>query len=93
MNIEQLKEGQELQQLIETTQKGIKELESLKEKRKITIEKLNDGQFWLTIAELKDGSGSRAELNRSFGNAELLDMIINKLKEQLKDLNSKFMSL
>jgi len=93
MFIDQLKEGQELQKLIEITNKGIKNLEGLKNKRKITLENLRDGQYSLTICEESDGSGISADLSRYIGNADLLDLIINKLKDQVKDFESKFFKL
>jgi len=93
MLIEQLKEGQQILELIKVAENSIKNLEKLKEKRENAKGKYNDGQYWLTITEHNDGSGCRAELNRHFGNAELLDMIIDKLEEQLKDLSDRFAEL
>ncbi|MEH7116114.1 hypothetical protein V7128_01645 [Neobacillus vireti] len=95
MDAKQYKTGGELLDLIETTKIGIEELESLRLKRREDKENrtYDDGQYWLFVGEFSDGSGKKAKLNRYHGNAQLLDIIIDTLKEQLKKFEEEFAAL
>lgn len=90
MNVDQLKDGQRLLEIINTTRKGLEKLKQLKEKRKDTKDnKFDDGQYKLWIGEYSDGS-EKAELTRYKGNAALLDVIILELEKQLAELEAEF---
>lgn len=97
MNYEQLEKAKELEELIRTTGNGI---ESLKKGRaKVLEEKRFDDKHYedeiynLTVCKESDGSGFNAKLTRYFGNLELLDMIIEKLEEQLAFFEAEFEKL
>ena len=94
MKKEQLEKANELEQLISITGKELKALHLLKKKREVKDKKhYNDGQYWLAISEHNDGSGHKAKLNRYYGNAELLDVIITTLEKQLKEFEIMFQEL
>ncbi|KAA9007293.1 hypothetical protein F4V43_02055 [Paenibacillus spiritus] len=95
MNIQQLQQGEELLELIKTTQEGIKVLKKLYEERRENRNQaaLDDGLYSLSISKFRDGSGTNADLSRYFGNWELLNVIIQTLERQLKEFEAKFESL
>lgn len=94
MTVEQIEKGNELQELITKTESQLKGLYGLKEKRNPKDKRhFNDGQFFLSISEYYDGSGAKAELNRYYGNAELLDVIIETLEKQVAQFKKLFKEL
>lgn len=96
MNLEQLKQGQQLAEIIKRTEEGLAKLKELQYKRKEETKRDNvfdDGQYNLFIGPHRDGSGSAAELSRYMGNAELLDIIVNALENQLANFKSQFEEL
>ena len=94
MKKEQLEKANELELLISITEKELKALHLLRKKREVKDEKhYNDGQYYLTITEYDDGSGHKGKLNRYYGNAELLDVIITTLEKQLKEFEIMFQEL
>lgn len=98
MTEENLKKGNELKELIQVTEQGLNNLITLKEKSnkesfKDDTHYYNDGMYWLSVSEHSDGSGGSAKLTRYLGNEELLDMIINKLSDQLAFFKSEFNNL
>ena len=93
MTSEQLKEGQELKELIEITKTALQALKEIKPKKR-TAEKMHDDKvFNLYICEYKDGSGIYANLARYSGNVDLLKVIKKELERQLKDFESQFEKL
>lgn len=97
MTNDQMEKGYELQRLIETTSEGLKEMKKLRRKNANNARSKeafwDDKSYLLSISEYDDGSGCNAKLTRYFGNAELLDAIIDKLEEQLKEFTRMFEEL
>jgi len=97
MTEESLKKGQVLSKTIETTKKGIENLEVLllevDKKPGRRDNELHDGLYNLCISEHKDGSGKKADLSRYGGNVRLLKVIIKELKTQLQEYEEQFEKL
>ncbi|MGD6876945.1 hypothetical protein [Bacillus infantis] len=96
MNVDQLERGNKLLKVIEVTKDALVNLKELSHKnssKENNIYDLVDGHYNLTIAEHRDGSGIKGVLNRSVGNAKLLDVIIKELEQQLIDFEEEFKSL
>lgn len=107
MDADKLKKGMELNALIEKTEIGLERLKELKIRIKSQsqshpeaqpkpdryIKHYEDGVYSLSISQYDDGSGGCAELNRSLGNEELLDTIIDKVGEQLDRYQKEFEEL
>ena len=93
MNLEQLKEGQELTELLKTTNKALQTLKEIKNYKPKDGKKYEDGLYNFCISEHRDGSGWRAELSRYFGNSRLLKVIIDELESQVTELQEKFEKL
>ncbi|MFW6247128.1 MAG: hypothetical protein ACOC22_03100 [bacterium] len=96
MTDEQIKKGLELQELIKTTSEGLEAMQKLRQKNNNSNKSENsydDKAYFLSISEYHDGSGIQAKLTRYCGNAELLDTIIDKLEEQLKEYMIMFENL
>lgn len=86
MTEEKLQKANELIKIIETTEKGLKELYSFKNSiRKNPEDRFyDDCVYWLNIGEHNDRSGFNADLKRYNGNAELLDVIIKTLEKEIE---------
>lgn len=54
---------------------------------------IDDGQYFLSIKQHRDGSGPGAEMCRYLGNAEVVDAVINIVERQLKEQQQEFNSL
>lgn len=94
MDDNQLTRANQLKVLIAKTEKGIDGLKKLQAKRRTELEyPKDDGQYNLNIGEYNDGSGCNAELCRYEGNAELLDVIISTLENQLGGFIKEFAEL
>lgn len=96
MNLEQLKRGNELVEIIKATEKGISQIEVLISKQRDWKEKdryYDDGSYSLSISEHSDGSGINAKLYRYQGNTELTEIILKTLEKQLEGFNKELESL
>ena len=93
MTSEQLKEGQELKNLIEITENALNSLKEIKPEERSTQKIHDDKVFNLYICEYNDGSGIYADLARYSGNAALLEVIKKELERQLNDFKSQFETL
>lgn len=83
MTNEQLKRGQELNQLIKTTKEAISNLKEIKPNKAYGGIYYADGIYNFTVCEHRDGSGKKADLSRYYGNENLLKVIIEELEVQL----------
>ena len=83
MTDEQLKRGQELKQLIKTTEEALNNLKEIKPSKTPSNNFYADNIYYLTICEHRDGSGKKGDLCRSYGNERLLKLIIDELETQL----------
>lgn len=97
MKKETLEKANELEKLIEVTERG---LGKLKEMQKKNIENpvkdnkhLKDNMYSLSISEHSDGSGIKAELNRYLGNERLIAVLVAEVEHQLNDYKKQFNSL
>lgn len=93
MDVKQLKEGQELLKLIESTEKAIDELKKLTPEDRLNEAIYDDKLYWLSISKHKDGSGVNADLYRYYGNARLLKVIKDELEKQLEEFKDLFSKL
>jgi len=62
MTDEQLKRGQELKQLIKTTEEGLNNIKEIKPKRS-SSSFYTDNVYNLTVCEHRDGSGKKGDLS------------------------------
>ena len=83
MTNEQLKRGQELNQLIKITKEAINNLKVIKPSKIHGGIYYADGIYNFTVCEHRDGSGKKADLSRYYGNENLLKVIIEELEVQL----------
>lgn len=94
-----LKSARTLLDTIKTTREGLKLLKDLKKEKEERSEKrgsdnaYDDGLYTLNIGEYSDMSGGGAKLSRYGGNAELLDVIIKTLEDQLDAYEREFESM
>lgn len=89
MTTEQLKEGQELLELIKVTKNALNNLSELKPEERDKERIRDDKLYNLYICEHRDGSGKRGNLARYDGNAALMEVVVNELKRQLADYEEK----
>lgn len=89
MTTEQLKEGQELLELIKVTKNALNNLSELKPEERDKERIRDDKLYNLYICEHRDGSGKRGNLARYDGNAALMEVVVNELKRQLADYEKK----
>lgn len=93
MSNEQLIEGQELIELITTTEDALGEINKFIPKNRDKEKIHDDKMFNLVICQYKDGSGICANLARYSGNVALLNVIKKELERQLDDFKSQFETL
>lgn len=95
MKQEQLLKANELVSIVGTTTAALDQLLKLRSKRRELKESkgYDDGQYSLCISEHRDGSGCSAQLNRYLGNADLLDIIIKTVQDQLLEFEREFESI
>jgi len=93
MTNEQLKRGQELNQLIKTTKEAINNLKEIKPKKTYGDIYYTDDIYSFTVCEHRDGSGKKADLSRYYGNESLLKVIIEELEVQLLTFELWYSSL
>jgi hypothetical protein len=90
MTQEQIEKGNELFEIKKVTEKAIIEIDNLLAKQRPLNKRekryFDDGVYWLSISEHKDGSGVKADLCRYQGNWELLNVIKTELERQLKSV-------
>lgn len=92
MSNEQLMEGQELIELITTTEEALSEINKFVPRDR-DKERMHDEIFNLAICQYKDGSGICANLARYSGNVALISVIKKELERQLNDFKSQFETL
>lgn len=95
MTKEKLKQLNELEEIIETTEKGLENLYEIRKSKRTEKENqhYDDLLYTLCISKYSDGSGGSAKLSRYEGNSELLDVIIETLEKQLAKFQNEFDSL
>jgi hypothetical protein len=90
MTNEQLKEANNLVELIKITKQGIDELRKYTPDDRKPQRICDDLMYNLYIGEYSDGSGKGAKLNRYYGNKKLMEVIINELERQLVEFEDIF---
>ena len=93
MTTDQLKKGEILVEIINTTKKAYVRLSNhLKDSEKERLDnEYDDGCYSIHIAQYKDDMDG--EMNRYGGNKELLEVIVKTLKEQLDRYTKEFEEL
>ena len=90
MTDEQLKRGQELKQLIKTTEEALNNLKEIKPRERKSNNLYEDAIYNLTVCEHRDGSGKKGDLSRYYGNERLLKLMIEELEIQLREFKEWF---
>lgn len=93
MSNEKLIEGQELIELITTTEDALSEINKFAPRDRDKEKMHDDKMFNLAICQYKDGSGICANLARYSGNVALINVIKKELERQLNDFKSQFETL
>ena len=94
MKKENFEEAKELESLIINTRNAIEGLSRIESNNKYGKDKVhNDGLLHLYIAETSYINTNKAELDRSYGNKRLLDVILSELKLQLDEFEKRFEEL
>lgn len=93
MTTEQLKEGQELLELIRVTKNALNNLSELKPEKRDKERVHDDKLYNLYICEHRDGSGIRGNLARYDGNAALMEVVVKELERQLADYEEQLANL
>lgn len=97
MTEQQIQKGQELITLRDQTQNALDKVQEILDRQqppnKRDDKHFNDGCYWLSIALHKDGSGVHSDLNRYYGNKDLLLVIKKELQRQLEDFKKQIADL
>lgn len=91
-----LSRAKELIEIINVTKAAIYNLKDIQNNDvRVFREKryYDDGLYGFNVGVNKDNSGKKVELQRYEGNVELLEVIINKLEQQLLDFETEFSRL
>lgn len=90
MNIDQLKEGQELLELIKSTEDALENAKSLTPQERDPQRIHDDKLYNLYVSKFGDGSGININLCRYYGNERILKGIIKELELQLNEFKIAF---
>lgn len=93
MNLIELKTGGELHQLILKTENALKKLSTYTPDKPEDEKIFDDGMYYLSFSEHRDGSGNKVDLSRYSGNAKLIIVIRTELERQLEEFKDMLKKL
>jgi hypothetical protein len=93
MTNEQLRKGNELEELIKVTKIALDTMREFQPESRKEEAYLDDKIYHICICQYCDGSGINADLPRYYGNKSLADVIVKELERQLAEFEKMYEEL